>query len=111
MIIPLGHRLLVKPVKIEDEDPAFAAARRMNLEIAGNEKTREQAAVDKGTVIAMGQTAFQDFGGIPWCSVGDLVGYSRYGGKFIKDLEDDTDYIVLNDEDIICKYATKESNE
>jgi len=105
VIVPLGHRLLVKPEKIEDIDPAFAAARRLNLEIAGNEKTREQAAVEKGVVVAMGTTVFQDFGGEPWCSVGDVVGYTRYGGRFLTDPETKENYIILNDEDIICRYA------
>lgn len=111
MIIPLGHRLLVKPEKIEDVDPIFAAAARAGIEIAGDERKREQNAVDRGTVISIGTTAYQDFGGIPWCSVGDIVGYSRYGGKTIKDPVDNVEYIVLNDEDVVCRYAVKESNE
>jgi len=109
MLVPLGHRLLVKPETIEDVDDAFASAKRAGIQIVGTERQREQAAVEKGIVIAMGDTAFKDFGGVPWCKVGDVVGYTRYGGKFIKD--GDVDYIILNDEDVICRYAEKESNE
>ncbi len=110
MIVPLGHRLLVKPQKIEEIDEAYAAAERLGLEIAGTEKTREQAAVEKGVVVAIGTTAFKDFGGEPWCSVGDLVGFTRYGGRFIEDPDSKEKYILLNDEDLICRYAG-ETNE
>lgn len=105
MIQPLGHRLLVKPENIEDLDPAYAAAKRVGIEIAGTEKTREQAGVEKGIVVSMGATAFKDFGGDPWCAIGDVVGYTRFGGRFLKDPETKEDYIILNDEDIICRYA------
>lgn len=108
MIIPVGHRILIKPEKLEDIDPAFAAAKRMGIVVESDERKREQAAVDKGFVISMGETAFQDFGGTPWCAVGDKVGYTRYGGKLIKDPETEEEYIILNDEDVICKYAVKE---
>lgn len=111
MIVPLGHRLLVKPEKIEDIDPAFAAARRAGLIIETDERKREQAAVDRGVVISMGDTAFVDFGGVPWCKVGDKIAYTRYGGKMVKDPEDEQEYIILNDEDVICRYAVKETND
>lgn len=111
MIEPLGHRLLVKPEKIEDIDDKFKSARSAGIIIESNELKREQAAVDRGTVLKMGATAFVDFGGVPWCAVGDKIAYTRYGGKVVKDPEDGQEYIILNDEDVICKYATKESND
>lgn len=104
-LIPLGHRLLVKPQKIEDVDQHFAAAKRAGLVIPEMEARKEQIAVDKGTVVAIGETAFKDFGGTPWCNVGDLVAYTRYGGKLLKDPADEQEYIILNDEDVICKFA------
>ena len=110
-IVPLGHRLLVKPEKIEDIDPAFAAARRAGLIIESDERKREQAAVDRGVVISMGDTVFIDFGGKPWCQVGDKIAYTRYGGKLIKDPDDNQEYIILNDEDVICRYTVKELND
>lgn len=105
MIEPLGHRLLVKPEKIEDIDDNFKRARAAGLIIESDELKREQAAVDRGEVVAMGATAFVDFGGVPWCKVGDKIAYTRYGGKIIKDPEDKQEYIILNDEDVICRYA------
>lgn len=111
MIEPLGHRLLVKPEKIEDIDPAIKSARSLGIVIEGDEMKREQAAVDRGVVVSMGKTAFVDFGGTPWCQVGDKIAYTRYGGKMVKDPDDGQEYIILNDEDVICRYAEKESND
>lgn len=109
-IVPLGHHILVKPDDIEETDESYAAAKRLNLEIVGHEKNRDQAAVEKGTVVAIGNTAYKDYNCEPWCKVGDVVGYVKHGGKFIKD-SDDTLYIILNDGDLICRYAVKETNE
>jgi co-chaperonin GroES (HSP10) len=104
MLVPLGHRLLIKPEKIEDVDDTFRNAKKAGIYVPEMEARKEQVAVDRGTVVSLGSTAFIDFGGVPWCSVGDKVAYTRYGGKLLKD-SDGTEYIVLNDEDIICKYA------
>lgn len=101
--IPLGHRILVKPQKIEDVDDTFRAARAIGIEIPELELKKEQIAVDKGIVLDIGSTAFKDFGGEPWCAIGDLVAYARHGGKLIKDPDSVETYLILNDEDIICK--------
>ena len=104
MIVPLGHRLLVKPEDVQEIDAAYAAAKRVGIEIAGQEMKREQAGVDKGTVVSIGETAFKDFGTEPWCKVGDRIIFTRYGGKNIKDT-DETEYIIINDEDVVGKYT------
>lgn len=101
-LIPCGHRLLIKPQKIEDVDDGYKAAVRAGIIIPEAHERLQQSAVDKGTVITLGSTAFRDFGGEAWCSPGDLVAYARYGGKIINDPETNTDYLILNDEDIIA---------
>lgn len=105
MIIPLGHRILIKPQTLEDVDDAYKAAKKVGIIINEDHQKLQQAAVDKGVVISLGETAFKDFGGNPWCTVGDLVAYARYGGKTIKDTETGIDYLILNDEDVIAKFA------
>ena len=105
MLVPCGHRLLVKPEKIEDVDKSYAAAKKAGIYIPEMEARKEQLAVDRGVVISLGETAFVDYGGTPWCQVGDMVGYNRYGGKIIKDPKDEQEYVLLNDEDILCRYA------
>lgn len=104
MIIPLGHRLLVKPDRVEEVDDHFASAKRAGIIIADNERKREQAAIDTGVVVSMGETVFKDFGTDPWCQVNDKVIFTRYGGKSIKDT-DGTEYVIINDEDVVGKYA------
>lgn len=106
----LGHRVLVKPQKIEDVDKAFAAARAVGIQLLEQAERKEQTAVDKGIVVQIGSTAFKDFGGDPWVEVGDLVCYAKYGGKFITNPVDQEVYVVLNDEDLIAKLSG-ETNE
>lgn len=103
-VIPCGHRILVKPQKLEEVDDAYASARKLGIQIVdGNQKRLEQLAVDKGTVLAIGATAFKDFGGEAWCEVGDTIVYARHGGKLIKDPETNEEVLLLNDEDVIAK--------
>lgn len=102
-IKPILHRILVKPDDLHAKDQAFAAARRMGLEIVEAERKREQAAIDTGTVVEVGPTAFKDFGvSTPPVGVGTVVVYAKYGGKAIVDPATRESFVALNDEDIIA---------
>lgn len=103
-VIPCGHRILVKPERVEDTDPAYKAAKELGFKFVESNLKQEQAAIDKGTVIAIGPTAFKDFGGIAWCKVGDRIAFAKYGGKFV-----DPENLILNDEDVVC--VLKEQND
>lgn len=103
-IIPAGHRILVKPEAFEEVDSVYKSAKAAGFVLPESEGRKEQNAVDRGVVLAIGKTAFQDFGGEAWCQVGDTVVYSKYGGKFIDN------YLVLNDEDVVA-ILKKEENE
>ena len=96
-VIPCGHRILVKPERLHEVDPTFKSAKNAGLFIPAMAQRQEQAAVDKGHVVAVGPSAFKDFGGEAWCKVGDKVAFAKYGGKFIDD-----DNLILNDEDVVC---------
>lgn len=98
---PCGHRVVVKQDNIEDTDSTYARAKRAGIVMVENE--REKASVDTGTVVAVGPTAFKDFGGEPWCKEGDRIAFAKYSGKTIT--EGDTDFIVLNDEDVVYVYG------
>lgn len=104
MIVPLIHRVLVKIEKLEDVDPVYAAAARAGLHFSMDEDVkRQQAAVDRGTVIAIGPTAFRDFGVECPIQVGDVIAFAKYSGKSVVDPDDrDTHYVLLNDEDVVC---------
>lgn len=106
-IKPVLHRILVKPLKLDEIDKDFISAKAAGIIIPEKEKSREQAAVDKGIVVDIGSTAFKDFGTDSPIKIGDEVAFARYGGKTIKDSATEEDYVLLNDEDIIA-ILTKE---
>lgn len=108
MIHPCGHRLVVKAYKHADIDEVTKkhAEFMKSLTIVGTE-TRNDASVDKGIVISIGPTAWKDFHGTPWCKVGDEVIFAKFAGKIVKDEDDNEDYFILNDEDIVA--VTKEA--
>ena len=101
-VIPCGHRILVKPEKLQDIDPTYKSASAAGIFIPEMAKKQEQAAMDKGIVLAIGPTAFKDFGGEAWCKVGDKVAFAKYGGKFVEEL------LILNDEDVVCVLKDEE---
>lgn len=102
------HRFLVKPFKLEEVDKDIARARALGIQLIDSENKREQAAVDKGVVVDIGPTAFKDFGTESPIKVGDVVAFAKYGGKTIKDPDDDVEYVVLNDEDLVAILTKKE---
>lgn len=104
MILPVTHRILVKPVQIQEKDETFKRAKQSGIIIPeeSKEMKREQQGVDEGTVLAFGPTVFQDFGTENPLKVGDTILYARHAGKAVKDPDDGEDYLVLNDEDVVC---------
>lgn len=103
---PLGHRVLVKPIKIEEKTKGGLYKPQHTVLL-------EKMGVDKGTVISIGETAYLDerLGGKPWVKVGDTVAWARYAGKPVDDPYEVDDagepvvYHILNDEDILCRYG------
>lgn len=94
MLIPILHRVLVKPDPIEEVSQG-------GIVLAVDPK-KERLAVEKGTVVTVGDTAFSgDFKTESPPKVGDRVYYAKYAGKLIKDT-DEVEYVMLNDEDVIA---------
>ena len=105
MIYIILHRVLIKQDKLEDHDPTIARMRSMGLiNVDNDDKKRAQAGVDKGVVVAIGETAFKDFGTASPIKVGDHIAYARFAGKFITDPVSNEEFVALNDEDIICVF-------
>jgi pentatricopeptide repeat protein len=103
MIIPVLHRILIKADKVEEANKTYQKMRELGLELGISEdRKREQAGVDKGTVVAIGPTAYRDFNTECPISVGMKVAYARFAGKTITDPFTDEEFIALNDEDIVC---------
>lgn len=103
-IIPTGHRVLVKPFNIEQHDKAFESAKKAGIFLLEQEERKMQVNIDKGTVLDIGPTAFEAFGNVAWYAVGDVVGFTKFGGKYIKNPETNEDFLILNDEDVICVF-------
>lgn len=103
MIEPVTHRLVVKPFDVTEHDEVFAAAKKSGLVFATDKQLiREQEAVDRGTVVALGPTVFRDFGSANPLVIGDEIVYARHGGKRVEDPDTKEVLLVLNDEDVVA---------
>lgn len=104
MMRPCGHRLVVKPFKQEEVDEVLKkhAEFLQGFTIVNTNKKREDASVDRGVVVSIGPTAWNDFGGTPWCKVGDEILFAKFSGKFIDDPETSDTFCILNDEDVVA---------
>lgn len=108
MIKPLLHRIIVLQNKLEETNKDYVRAAQAGLIIPDHpDKTRAQAGVDTGTVMAIGPTAYRDFNTDVPIKVGDIVAFARFSGKTVIDPKDDEEYVALNDEDVIV-VLTKE---
>lgn len=97
MLKALNYRVVVKPVDLEETDPAFASAKAAGIEIVKSEMERNKNAVNRGIVIHVGKTAEM----AEEINVGDEVIYARYAGLHVVDPYTDEAVLYLNDEDLI----------
>lgn len=105
-IEPCGFRIKVLPLKLEDVDDVVANAVKnipgFKMADTDDSKVRDMQ-IDQGKVIAIGGSAFRAYDdGVAWCKLGDTVAYAKYSGKLIKDPDDNINYLILNDEDIVA---------
>lgn len=98
MIKAIGYRVIILQDKIEERDKIIANAKRQGIVLLDDE--REKAAVDSGTVVAVGPDAYKE-ATEPWCKVGDRVAFAKYSGKIVEDL-DHTKYVIVNDDDVVA---------
>ena len=99
-INPVLHRVLVKPEAVEEVDELIKRAKAAGIEVQLDK--REQAAVEVGTVVLVGSTAYKEFGTIAedqGVVPGAKVYFAKYSGKTVKIGEDK--HLLLNDEDIV----------
>jgi co-chaperonin GroES (HSP10) len=107
-IKPLGWRVLVKPITLEEEASVSDHMKKLGFVIkAGadaNDDRRAKVALEQGVVVAIGPQAFKnkewDFE-VP-VKLGDKVWFGKYAGKLVPDPEDGIEYMLLLDEDLQC---------
>lgn len=103
MINPVLHRVIVKPINVEESDELLKRARAAGIELQLN--AREQKAVEVGIVQSVGNTAYEAWNTLPedeGVVVGAKVIFAKYAGKEVKDGEETL--LILNDEDIVGVY-------
>ncbi len=100
MLKPLGPRVVVKPDEFDHADPVYKRAKEAGIVLQKDK--REQQAVVKGTIVSIGEMAFQPpvGNGTPWVKVGTRVYYAKFAGKDIVDPETKEELLLLNDEDL-----------
>ncbi len=113
------HRILVKRDPQEDT-PAVKTKKEMErlgleapksvLDEIEKQALRENASMDKGTVVALGETAFKDYGIVSPIKVGDHIAFARFGGKEVIDPETKETLLVLNDEDVVAILEKEPTN-
>lgn len=92
-------KLLLHTILVKLDEPETKTA--SGIIIAIDEK-KERKAVEYGTVVQVGPTAFLDYGRDPSIlKGGDRISLNRYSGKSIVDV-DGTEYVVVNDQDILA---------
>ena len=105
MIEPVLHRILIKQDRLEETNQDYLKMKSIGLVLPHtDDHKRAQASVDTGTVVAVGGTAFRDFGTTSPIAIGDKIGYARFAGKFITDPVSQEEFVALNDEDVICLF-------
>lgn len=103
-IHPKGYRILVQPDEIEQVTEGGI--------VLAVDKTLERAAQKKGTLLAVGETAWSDLGdGEPWAKVGDWVMYAQHAGRTVEDPVTKKTYLMLNDKDIVAVIERPEDRE
>ena len=103
-IKPTGHHVIIEPDAVEETTESGIVVTVDNSTIA-----REKAATTRGTIVAIGPTAWTDpgLGGKPWAKVGDYVYYTRHVSKTITDAESGKDYFLLTDDNILAIIGEK----
>lgn len=94
-------KLLTHHVLVKLDDPELKT--QSGIILATEEQAKkERKAVEYGTVVQVGPTAFLDYGRSPdILQPGDKVSFARYSGKEVVDTNKEQ-YILLNDQDVLC---------
>lgn len=116
MIKVVLHRILLKRDEPLDTDAVKTKkdAARLGIELPDwvsrdieKQAARENASMDKGVVVDIGETAFKDYGIECPIKVGDHISYVKFGGKDVTDAETGETFTVIQDEDVVAILGQK----
>lgn len=93
----VGHRIIVRPKKIEATIKTESGA---TLYMPEQTREMEQAGVYEGVVVDIGPDAYYDRPS-KWVKIGDRVTFPRYCGRHWPN-DKDPELYILNDEDILA---------
>ena len=95
----MAIKLLLHHVLVKLDEPETKTASGIILAV---DEQKERKAVEYGTVIQVGPTAFVDYGREPnILKGGDRISLNRYSGKSIVDT-DEQEYVIINDQDVLA---------
>lgn len=105
MLKAIAFRIVVKPDAVKKEEKTLSGIVIASVDTDHDKK----GATIRGTIVDIGPDAWkayrpsQEFAGL---KVGDVVYYAKYSGKLIKETDEGEEFLVLNDEDVVCKVET-----
>lgn len=109
-----SYKVIIQPLPARKgleaaEAGKFEKLAEMGFQTKNNrEEARETHGANVGIVVAMGPTAYKGEafeGQDPWCEVGDVVFFKRYGGDRIElPPGSGIEYMVMNDNQINGRY-------
>ena len=95
----MAIKLLLHHILVKLDEPETKTSSGIILAI---DEKKERKAVEYGTVIQVGPTAFIDYGREPdILKGGDRISLNRYAGKSIVDT-DEQEYVIVNDQDVLA---------
>lgn len=92
-VAPLDVKVIVRPDPVEEKTKG-------GIILADTTKDRDKYAATRGELVARGPNAFAEWGSGNAPIDGARVLYAQYAGSRFKG-DDGTDFIVMNDEDVI----------
>jgi co-chaperonin GroES (HSP10) len=103
MLKATGYHVLVEPMGVVKKS-GLSELDKLGFEVQHEDEKLSKYAVQFGTIISIGPTAWESFGpnftGKPWAKVGDKVFFPRYSAATVQDPENGREFALLVDNDI-----------
>lgn len=100
MIEVPGCRILVRPLKLEEQDETMRKAKAVGIQFLDQDERKMKTTVDRGVVLKIGPKVSEDY--TQGVEIGSTIGFAKFGGKFVTDINSTEELLVINDEDVIC---------